>query len=209
MKSPSSRPSAFRRIDETSDAVFYSMPRKVYHIDEAAVAAVTQLYRRYLQPGGDTLDLMSSWVSHFPEELALGKTTGLGMNAEELRANPRLSDWLVQDLNEKPQLPFANAVFDQAVICVSVDYLVHPLAIFDELARVLRPGGPLIVTFSNRCFPTKVIQAWLQCDDAGRIAWVKDYFHRTGPWRDIQAIDASPGAGRDPLYGVIGYAQGT
>ena len=199
------RPEAFQRTDESNDAAFYRAPRFVYHIDEGAVKQVTALYRQYFSPHGDTLDLMSSWVSHFPEEMPLGRVAGLGMHAAELNANPRLSEGVVHDLNRDPALPFEDHVFDQAAICVSVDYLVQPLAVFDGLARVLRPGAPLVVTFSNRCFPTKAIKAWLRLDDEQRIAWVKGYFSRTGPWYRVHEQVFRPQHG-DPLYAVIGYA---
>jgi len=55
---------AFLRQDESPDELFYSMPRFVTHIDEGAIAAVTQLYREYFPPDSAILDLMSSWVSH-------------------------------------------------------------------------------------------------------------------------------------------------
>ena len=62
-------PSMFRRMDESPDAEFYEMPRLVTHIDDAAIAAVTELYREHVPPGGAVLDLMSSWVSHLPGEV--------------------------------------------------------------------------------------------------------------------------------------------
>jgi SAM-dependent methyltransferase len=197
---------ALERMDEQPDEAFYTYPRMVYHIDEEAVEAVTQLYREYFRPGGDTLDLMSSWVSHLPEEVTYGRVVGLGMNAGELQANPRLSAYYVQNLNEEPNLPFEDDSFDQAAICVSVDYLVRPLAVFYELRRVLRPGGPLVITFSNRCFPSKVIGAWLRLNETQRMLWVKGYFAETGGWENVHALDRSPCRGGDPLYAVIGYA---
>ena len=139
----------FVRQDETPDAEFYHHPRFVTHIDEGAIAAVTQLYRDCFRPGTDLLDLMSSWVSHLPPEVAYAGVTGLGLNAAELARNPRLSAALVQDLNQNPALPFADNAFDGAAICVSIDYLTQPVAVLGELARVLRPGAPLVVTFSN------------------------------------------------------------
>ena len=96
----------FVRQDETPDAEFYHHPRFVTHIDDAAIAAVTRLYREYFASDTDLLDLMSSWVSHLPADVAYRRVVGLGMNAAELRANPRLSAHVVQDLNAQPLLPF-------------------------------------------------------------------------------------------------------
>ncbi len=198
---------AFRRQDEPPDADFYAFPRFVTHIDDAAIAAVTQLYRAYFRPDTVLLDLMSSWVSHLPPEVAYAAVTGLGLNAAELARNPRLSAAVVQDLNQNPVLPFANNTFDGAAICVSIDYLTQPVAVLAELARVLRPGVPLVVTFSNRCFPTKAIAAWHALDDRGHLALVQQFLEAAGGWQAIELLDRSPAPGRsDPLLAVVARA---
>ncbi|HEV8440249.1 MAG TPA: methyltransferase domain-containing protein [Methylomirabilota bacterium] len=196
--------SLFSRIDESPDELFYALPRFVTHIDDAAIAAVTQIYREYLPPGGAVLDLMSSWVSHLPSEIAYRRVVAVGMNAEELAANPRLDAWIVQDLNQAPQLPFGAGEFDAAAICVSVDYLARPVEVFRDCGRVLRPGAPLVITFSNRCFPTKVIAAWRMLDDGGHQELVARYFVEAGNWTDVERLDRSPGPGSDPLWAVVG-----
>jgi SAM-dependent methyltransferase len=193
----------FRRLDESADALFYDTPRFVTHIDDAAIAAVTQLYREYVPADGELLDLMSSWISHLPAEVAYRRVIGLGMNREELAANPRLHSWVVQDLNRNPRLPFDDAQFDAAGICVSVDYLTRPVEVLRECGRVLRPGAPLVITFSNRCFPTKVIAAWRMLDDRGHQELVARYFTESGNWTEIQTLDRSPASHSDPLYAVI------
>ena len=192
----------FRRIDESPDAEFYSFPRFVTHIDDGAIAAVTQLYREWLPPGGAVLDLMSSWISHLPPEVAYRRVVGLGMNAEELGRNPRLDAWIVHDLNAEPALPFATGEFDAAAICVSVDYLVHPVAVLRDLGRVVRPGGPVVITFSNRCFPTKTVAAWRISDDAEHVELVARFLRGAGCWTAIECLDRSPADG-DPLWGVV------
>jgi SAM-dependent methyltransferase len=198
----------FRRLDESPDELFYAEPRFVTHIDDGAIMAVTQLYREYLPPGGAVLDLMSSWVSHLPPEVEYRRVAGLGMNGEELAANPRLHDQTVQDLNLDPRLPFADGEFDAAAICVSVDYLTRPVDVFRECRRVLTPGGPLVITFSNRCFPTKVIAAWRMLDDQGHQELVARYFAEAGSWRDVELLDRSPADASDPLYAVIARSDG-
>lgn len=205
-KSPFSKV-AFSRDDESPDSHFYSQPRFVTHIDDAAIAAVTQLYREFLPPEGAILDLMSSWISHLPPEIQYRHVTGLGMNREELSANPRLHRFVVHDLNQNPTLPFEAASFDAAMICVSIDYLIQPVPVLRDLARVVVHGGPLVITFSNRCFPTKVIRAWLSTDDAGRIAIVKALLVESGSWSDIESMDRSSGHG-DPLFCVIARSKG-
>ena len=200
-------PEAFRRQDETPDAQFYRVPRFVTHIDDGAIAAVAQLYREYFPAGGDLLDLMSSWVSHLPADVPYRRVVGLGMNAAELRANPRLAAYSVQDLNQQPILPFADNEFDGAAICVSVDYLTQPVAVLRELARVLRSGAPLVITFSNRCFPSKAIAAWQALDDRGHLAIVRHFLLAAGGWDNIELLDRSPRTG-DPLFAVVGRAAG-
>jgi SAM-dependent methyltransferase len=193
---------AFQRLDETPDAEFYAAPRLVTHIDDGAIAAVTGLYREYFPAGGAILDLMSSWVSHLPPEASYRRVTGLGMNAEELAANPRLDAWVVHDLNAEPRLPFADGEFDAAGCCVSIDYLVRPVEVLCDLARVLRPDAPVVITFSNRRFPTKVIALWEALDDAGHAQLVAHYLRAAGGWTDMVGLDRSPEVG-DPLLAVV------
>jgi cyclopropane fatty-acyl-phospholipid synthase-like methyltransferase len=148
----------FARMDESNDAVFYDSPRLVYHIDDAAVTALTKYYSENLKEGEDVLDICSSWVSHYPKDFKGGKVVGLGMNEYELSQNRQLTDYVVKDLNSDPVFPFEDASFDKVTCVVSVDYLNKPLEIFKEIGRVLRPGGECIVSMSNRCFPTKAFQ---------------------------------------------------
>ncbi len=196
-------PEAFRRVDESSDLDFYRVPRLVTHIDEAAIAAVTQLYREYFPANGSILDLMSSWVSHLPPEGSYREVVGLGMNEEELRQNPRLTEWVVQDLNQTPALPLADQRFDGAGCCVSIDYLTQPIGVLRDLARVMKPGAPVVITFSNRCFPTKAVAIWHSLDDAGHLKLVQHYLLAAGGWTEVEALDRSPAQGKDPLYAVV------
>ena len=190
----------FRRADDEDDAAFYAEPRLVTHIDARAIEAVGVLYEE-LGITGDVLDLMSSWVSHFRTPPA--RLRVLGMNEQELRANPAATDVIVHDLNADPRIPLAAASVDDVVCCVSVDYLTHPVEVFRDVARVVRPGGRLVCTFSNRVFPTKAIQAWLHATDESRGAIVADYFRRSlafGPPTIERRTPAwHPG---DPLYAV-------
>jgi SAM-dependent methyltransferase len=185
-------PGFFDRADAGDDGLFYAPPRLVTHIDDGAIAAVGDLYAE-LGVEGEVLDLMSSWVSHF--RVPPRRLVGLGMNAAELAANPELAAHVVQDLNTDPVLPFADGSFDDAVCCVSVDYLVDPVAVFREVARVLRPGGRFVVTFSNRCFPTKAIRGWLATDDEGHLQIVNAYFVLSGAFGEVRGSGA-PRRGR-------------
>ena len=197
-------PDAFRKEDGGDDARFYSSARLVTHIDEAATRALTALYRTTLPAGGVVLDLMSSWVSHLPPEVAFSEVIGQGMNAEELRANPRLSRSFVQDLNRTPILPLEADSCDAALCCVGVQYLQRPLEVFSEVLRVLRPDAPLIVSFSNRCFPTKAVAIWRSLDAGGHAALVRLYLQSAG-FRDVRAEVLRDGSESDPLIAVMGW----
>ncbi len=200
---------AFRRYDETPDEEFYRLPRFVTHIDDHAIAAVTQLYREHFPPGGSILDLMSSWISHLPEEVRYGRVVGLGMNENELEKNPRLDEFVVQNLNSNPRLPFREAEFDGVGICVSIDYLTRPVEVLREVGGVLKIGSPAVITFSNRCFPTKAVTIWHQLDDRGHMRLVESYLEEAGTFDNICSLDRSPRRlFTDPLYAVIGESAG-
>jgi SAM-dependent methyltransferase len=190
----------FDRADAAPDAAFYGPARFVTHIDDDAIAAVGGLYAE-LGITGTVLDLMGSWVSHFREPPA--DLTVLGMNPAELSANSQARATVVQDLNDDPHLPFADAAFDAAVCCVSVDYLIRPVEVFTEVARVLRPDAPFVTTFSNRCFPTKAIRGWLASSDEQHCQIVARYFSLAGAFEAATIQRRTPADHRgDPLFAV-------
>src|SRR5215212_7411106 len=193
-------PGFFDRADPGSDAAFYRPLRLVTHIDDGAIAAVGALYDE-LGIDGEVLDLMSSWVSHFKEKPR--RLTVLGMNDDELAANPQAAARVVHDLNADPTLPFPDDSFDAAVCCVSIDYLVRPVEVFTDVARVVREGGPFVCTFSNRCFPTKAIRGWLHSSDAEHGEIVAEYFRRSGGFDEPVIERRTPAAHfGDPLWAV-------
>ena len=196
---------AFAKEDAGDDLVFYAPPRLVTHIDEGAVAALTGLYREVLPPGGHLLDLMSSWVSHLPADRRYAEVIGQGMNADELSANRRLDRWFVQDLNRDTALPLADDILDATLCCVGVQYLQRPVAVFAEVHRVLRPGGSFVVSFSNRCFPTKAVAVWRSLDTVGHAALMQLYLDRAG-FASVVTRVLADGCGGDPLIAVIGTA---
>ncbi len=185
----------FHRADENPDSRFYEMPRFVNHIDDTAIGHIRTLYGKLIKPQMRVLDLMSSWTSHLPKELELAKLTGLGMNAEELKRNERLSDYLVHDLNENPNLPFENNSYDAAICSVSVEYMTKPFEIFAEIARILKPGGMFVLTFSNRRFPPKVVKIWEELHEFERMGLVMEYFLQTEKFNNIST------------YSVRGYPR--
>lgn len=201
----------FRRSDESSDSYFYNQPRiGIYHIDDQAVRALTRFYAKNLSANCDILDICSSWVSHLPEEYQVKSLSILGISQEELDANKRATNRIVQDLNRNTNLPFEDNSFDVITNVVSVDYLTKPLEIFKEMGRVLRPGGKAYMSFSNRCFPTKAIDIWCRTNDMEHVFIVGCYFHFSEMFLSPKAHDLQPGlfpGMSDPMYIVEATAK--
>jgi SAM-dependent methyltransferase len=176
------------KLDAQDDTLFYSFPRLVTHVDDGFIEHLTQLYRQVLQPNSRILDLMSSWVSHLPPDMQFSYVAGHGLNEEELAQNPRLDHYWVQNLNENSPLPCNNGEFDAVLMAVSVQYLQFPEQVFAEIYRVLAPQGVCIVSFSNRMFYQKAIQAWRDSSDRQHIQLVKTYFRAVPGFTEPQTI---------------------
>jgi SAM-dependent methyltransferase len=194
---------AYGKQDLGDDLAFYTPPRLVTHIDEQATTALERFYRTMLPEGGRLLDLMSSWVSHLPRDRHYAEVVGHGMNKTELAANSRLRRWFVQKLNQDFRLLLGDHAFDAALCCVGIQYLQQPLEVFAEVRRVLVPGAPFIVSFSNRCFPTKAVAIWQALDTNGHATLVKLYLERAG-FADISTNLLTDGTAGDPLVVVVG-----
>lgn len=201
------------KLDETDDSLFYAYPRFVTHVDEGFIQQLTDLYRERLKPQTHIFDMMSSWVSHLPDELELAHVEGHGLNEEELAKNPRFNHYFVQDLNQNPKFPLPDGTFDAVLNCVSVQYLQYPDAIFYEIHRILRPGGIAIISFSNRMFYQKAITAWRDASEGQRVELVKRYFESVPGFSSPEVITRSSTTpsflqmlgigGGDPFYAVI------
>lgn len=177
---------AYQRADSEPDSIFYAIPRMVQHVDAEAARWIRRLHREVLPPSGRVLDLMSSWISHLesrPNDLSV---SGLGMNADELNANERLTERVAQDLNETPVLPWDDNSFDAAICSLSIEYLLNPVAVLREVRRVLRPGSRFVITFSNRWFPTKAIALWAELHEFERMGLVLEWFHSAGGYCDLE-----------------------
>ncbi len=206
---------AMARMDERDDAVFYSRPRLVQHLDARALETINTLYQRLIREDADVVDLMASYDSHL-RGCSLRSLHALGMNADELQANRAATARVVKDLNNTQALPFEDASMDAVVCTASVEYLIRPQAIFAEVLRVLRPGGVFVTTFSNRWFPTKAIQVWSELHEFERVGMVTQWLQHAG-FSGLQTFssrgwprpksDAHAGetALSDPVYATWGY----
>jgi SAM-dependent methyltransferase len=205
------RPQERSKLDDSDDALFYSVPRFVTHLDDRFLETLTQLYRDRLMPHTRILDLMSSWVSHLPKEMPFAHVEGHGLNAEELAHNPRLNHSFVQNLNQNPKLPLPDQSFDAVLNTASVQYLQYPEAVFSEIYRILKPNGTAIISFSNRMFYDKAIQAWRDSSEADRLALVKTYVASVPGFKVEDAVAILPrstalawlSGGQDPFYAVV------
>ena len=190
----------FKRANEESDANFYLIPRMINHLDNIAIKQVKSIYSRLLSPGIKILDLMSSWTSHLPETLSYCEVTGLGMNKEELQKNQQLSNFVVHDLNRNPVLPFKNNEFDAVICTASIEYLTQPIEVMTEVARVTKPGGIFITTFSDRWFPGKEILPWADMHNFERLGFVLDLYMKSGEFQHLhtESIRGLPRSLNDP-----------
>ena len=197
-------PEYFQREDEEDDGVFYEAPRRVVHIDDGAIAAVGRLFKEQVPENSEVLDLMSSWRSHWPAGHAKKRMVGLGLNKVEMQANPDLDESIVHNVNNNPVLPFDDESFDAVLITVSAQYLTKPVETFQEVNRILRPGGVFIVSFSNRMFATKAVLIWRNSTDRGRVDLVGTYMEAAENFEDIQAgfINSETSPPDDPIFAV-------
>lgn len=209
MDPPRFPPEFFQREDDSNDAEFYTMPRLVVHIDDGAILAVGRLFQQLIPENAEVLDLMSSWRTHWPDAHPRQRIVGLGMNVTEMADNPQLNEYLLKDINTDSSLPFDDESFDAVVITVSVQYLTRPVDVFAEVSRILRPGGVFIVTFSNRCFPTKAVRVWRSTNDEDHIELVGQYMLHAGGFNGVRGGLANPDMAPpgDPLFAVYAYKE--
>ena len=198
----------FKKEDTTDDSLFYEVPRIVTHIDDNAITILKKYYRSLLKDGDAVLDLMSSWVSHLPEDIKYSIVSAQGMNKVELESNPQLTDFIVQNLNTNQVLPLEDESFDLCSIAVSVQYLTSPVKVFEEIARVLKPNGKCCVSFSNRMFPTKAILAWRMSSNEEHCNLVSQDFKKTEKFDELKVEKLVEENGYyDPLFAVIGKKE--
>jgi SAM-dependent methyltransferase len=211
-------PTQRQKLDPGNDREFYNIPRFVTHVDAGFIDRLTDLYRKRLSPNMRIFDMMSSWVSHLPDEMKFEYVEGHGLNEAELAKNLRFDRYFVQNLNQDLKLPLVDASFDAVLNTVSVQYLQYPEAIFAEIYRILKPNGMAIFSFSNRMFYNKAIAAWRDASELDRVELVKGYFKSVPGFSEPEAIvhvSQVPdifrligAGGGDPFYAVIARKVG-
>jgi len=204
-------PDQRRKWDASDDRLFYAEPRFVQHLDAAFRERLTQLYRERIPSQAVVLDLMSSWVSHLPEEVAYAQVIGHGLNERELAANKRLDRHWLQNLNLDQRIPLNTASVDAVLIVAGWQYLQYPEAVAAELLRITCPGGLLLVAFSNRMFFTKAPQVWADGSDRDHLTYVAEVLTAQG-WPRPELIAEQTrarswqglfGGHGDPFFAVV------
>lgn len=199
--------------DQNDDELFYREPRFVHHLDEAFRRRLTNLYLNHIPNNVTILDLMSSWVSHLPENASYKEVVGHGLNEEELRKNPRLTRWWIQNLNKNQELPLNDESIDVVLIVAGWQYLEQPERVAAELLRVTALGGKIIVAFSNRMFFTKAPMIWSNGNNQDRLNYVARVLVTEG-WQKPQIVSEQTraigfrgvfGIRGDPFFAVIAH----
>ena len=160
------------KSDISDDGIFYQQPRFVHHLSDSFRTRLTNLYSEYLLKHYIILDLMSSWVSHLPQNIRYKKVIGHGMNQEELSSNERLDSFFVQNLNKKQNMPIEDSSIDVGLIVAGWQYLQYPEMVSLELSRVIKSDSFLIISFTNRAFWTKAPNIWTYSSEEKRIEYV-------------------------------------
>ncbi|KAI0996707.1 hypothetical protein K3495_g11476 [Podosphaera aphanis] len=179
----------FDRQEISPDISWYSYPRFVQHVDDKAESILTDYYAQKIKSEHNVVDIGSSWVSHLPKDLKLNSLVGYGLNKEELERNPHLTEYYVKDLNSTPSLEeIENESVDIVLCSLCIDYLTQPIPLFQEMRRILKPGGKVHIVFNDRYFPTKVFRKWVQMDNPQRRRWIGGYFWASGDWVDVEEV---------------------
>lgn len=214
------KPEQFVRDDDRPDPLFYRKARLINHLDSLALATVEELYVKLIPKGARILDLMASHDSHLRDEIQPSEVVGLGLNQEELDANPVLTQRVIHDLNAEPSLPFGDHEFEVVINTVSIDYVVHPVDIFKEVHRVLKLEGLFIIVFSNRMFPPKAVYIWKTLTENQRVDLVRAYFRLAGGFSIEGSMESkgkprpkddkyySYGIPSDPIYAIWAKKKG-
>ncbi len=199
------------KANNDNDSLFYLVPRFTFHLDDTFRRRLTDLYKDQISSSSDILDLMSSWVSHLPKDIKYNSIVGHGLNEDELRSNKRLDKYWIQDLNTDQKLPLPDSSIDVCLVVAGWQYLQYPEAIANELFRIVRPEGKLIVSFTNRAFWEKAPKVWTNSTSHQHLHYISSVLQAHG-WSKIQFYSEEDqiktifglfSTASDPFYSVI------
>ena len=160
------------KLDESDDAMFYSEPRFVYHLDSNFRKHLTSIYNKELNADSVILDLMSSWDSYLPGK-HYKKVIGHGLNEQELMRNKAFNDYWIQNLNLKQTIPLEDESIDYCLMVAAWQYLQYPESLVKDIARILTKNGKFLISFSNRAFWHKSPNIWVNSNEEERIQYVR------------------------------------
>eukprot|EP00904_Undaria_pinnatifida_P011352 jgi/Undpi1/7347/HiC_scaffold_22.g09820.m1 len=192
-------PDYFDRPDESEDEKAFERARMSPCLEGSAKDSLVKHYSRFLTAGTEILEIGSSVESYLPEDMSFSKVVGLGMNADEMGANSRLTDRIVQNLNAKPDLPFADDMFDFVTVPNSMEFFTDPRSVMREVYRVLKPEGLCVIPFTSQGaykeYERKQIKMWKTMNDAQHM-WIMGSFFKFSAdagWDNLKGYDMSSG----------------
>jgi SAM-dependent methyltransferase len=133
---------------------FHPTPGTSRMLDNADVVAAHQAYRD--KPSRNLTRLLRGryeWCNQFvgPNDEGVELAAGIGAARDHIRCRSLLltdiegGDWLDMTGVDATDTPFEDGSFDFVLVSNAIHHLAHPIRLFDEVARILRPGGYLLV----------------------------------------------------------------
>ena len=203
-----------QKLDETNDAIFYSTPKFVYHLDSNFRKNLSELYEEEFKNNCSVLDLMSSWDSYLPNPSNYKKIIGHGLNEKELKRNKSLESFWIQNFNLDQKIPLEDSSVDFCLMVAAWQYLQYPERISKEISRILSKNGKFLISFSNRAFWHKSPNIWVNSNEEQRIQYVRSVLIANG-FDEPKVIknfiskkfDLIPFLKFDPFYCIIATAN--
>jgi len=162
-----------KKLDESNDEEFYSDPKFVYHLDANFRQYLSSVYNNEITDFSVVLDLMSSWDSYLPKGKKYKKVIGHGLNKQELEKNKIFDSYWIQNFNLNQKLPLENESVDYCLMVAAWQYLQYPENLTQEIVRILRSKGKIIIAFSNRAFWHKAPKIWTSSSEEERVKYVR------------------------------------
>jgi 2-polyprenyl-3-methyl-5-hydroxy-6-metoxy-1,4-benzoquinol methylase len=132
----------------------------------ATVRAALALLHEYCGPFANLTVLEAGCGSISQVELQNCYVVGLDLSRRQLDKNPRLDEKLCGDLHTF-ETPDWQGRFDLIVCWMVLEHLHHPGGVVAKFARWLKPGGQLILAYTNPCtlkaLVTKYTPLWFHC----------------------------------------------